>query len=184
MYKHFVVSVQTVVSIRACSALQRFQSLPAARSSQIISSCVITGSLAEFRTCLSGGLQLFRSLGRNIDVPFGRRFHPKPLTGPLHAFFSTTGPRRSQTSQTGWLNIIVNHEGHKKQPVPPSNLLTLPCYTLNLLSGNLAHRNKQPSGLRATANPERGRECRKEKWNEERGQLMRKEDRCVFGCSL
>ena len=86
------VSVYIVISIRNWSALQRFQSLPAAHSLQIISSCVITGSLAEFRMCLSGGLQLSLSLGRNIDVPFGRWFHPKLLTGPLHAVLAWPVP--------------------------------------------------------------------------------------------
>lgn len=73
------------VSIRACSALQRFQFPTAAHSLQIISSCVITGSLAEFRTCLSVGLQLSPSLGCNVDVPFGRQFS-KLLIGPLRTF--------------------------------------------------------------------------------------------------
>lgn len=71
--------------LSAPAASQRTQSLPAAHSLQIISSCVITGSLAEFRACLSAGLQLFLSLGCNIDVPFGW-FYPKLLTETSHAF--------------------------------------------------------------------------------------------------
>lgn len=140
---HFGVCV-CVVSVRACSALQRFQSLSAVHSLQIISSCVITGSLAEFRMCLSGGLQLSLSLGRNIDAPFGRRFHPKLLIGPLLTFLAWLVPvgvsRRS-------VKVILYHEGQKTSLCPLYSPHSS-CHTPNLLSGNLAHRNKQPSGPR------------------------------------
>lgn len=103
----------------ACSALQRFQFLPAAHSLQIISSCVITGSLAEFRTCLSVGLQHSLSLGCNIDVPFGRWFHPKLLTGPLRTFLARLVPVGVKPPHPGSVNVILHHEGHETSLCPP-----------------------------------------------------------------
>lgn len=134
-----------VVSVRACSALQRFLSLSAVHSLQIISSCVITGSLAEFRICLSGGLQLSLSLGRNIDAPFGRRFHPKLFTGPLLAFLAWPVPVGVSPLTEAVLTSFSTMRDTKPACVPlyPPHSS---CHTPNLLSGNLAHRNKQPSG--------------------------------------
>lgn len=147
-----------VVSVRACSAVQRFQSLSAVHSLQIISSCVITGSLAEFRMCLSGGLQLSLSLGRNINAPFGRRFHPKLLTGPLLTFSAWLVP---VGVSGGSVNVILYHEGQKTSLCPPllSSFL-LPYFKSAVWEFGPSKQTTQRP--RTTTNPELGGECRKE----------------------
>lgn len=85
----------------------------------MISSCVITGSLAEFRTCLSVGLQRSPSPPCNIDVPFGRRFHPKLLTGPLCTFSAQPVPAGVKPPHAGSVNVILHHEGHKNTSLRP-----------------------------------------------------------------
>lgn len=144
-----------------------FHFLPAARSLQMISSCVITGSLAEFRTCLSVGLQRSPSPACNIDVPFGRRFHPKLLTGPLCTFSAQPVPAGVKPPHAGSVNVILHHEGHKKQKKqktslrPPLTSSLSSRHPLNLLSGNLAHQNTTTQLSQATTNP--GKESGAEK---------------------
>lgn len=126
----------------------------------MISSCVITGSLAEFRTCLRVGLQRSPSPACNIDVPFGRRFHPKLLTGdPCNTFFSAQPlPAGAKPPHAGGVNVAPRHEGHtkKKQAASHSHLLCPLAIPLNLLSGNVAHQNTtQPSCLGPQLIPEK-----------------------------
>lgn len=128
----------------------------------MISSCVITGSLAEFRTCLRVGLQRSPSPACNIDVPFGRRFHPKLLTGdPCNTFFrhSRSQLERNLLARAALAPLPTRHEGHKKkkkQAVSHSHLLCPLAIPLNLLSGNVAHQNTtQPSCLGPQLIPEK-----------------------------
>lgn len=144
-----------------------FHFLPAAHSLQMISSCVITGSLAEFRTCLSVGLRRSPSPACNIDVPFGRRFHPKLLTGPSCTFSAQPVPVGVKPPHAGSVNVILHHEGHKNTSLRPPLTSSLSSRRpLNLLSGNLAHQNTTTQLSPATTNP--GKESGAEKCERKR----------------
>lgn len=143
-----------------------FHFLPAAHSLQTIFSCVITGSLAEFRTCLSVGLQRSPSPACNIDVPFGRRFHPKLLTGPLCTFSAQPVPAGVKPPHAGSVNVILHHEGHKKNSLLSLTSSLSSRHPLNLLSGNLAHQNTTTQLSQATTNP--GKESGAEKCERKR----------------
>lgn len=128
----------------------------------MISSCVITGSLAEFRTYLRVGLQRSPSPPCNIDVPFGKWFHPKLLTeDPCNTFFSAqplpAGAKPPHARRRSCHSLPRGKQKKKtKQAVSHSHLICPLAIPLNLLSGNVAHQNTtQPSCLGPQVIPER-----------------------------
>lgn len=139
----------------------------------MISSCVITGSLAEFRTCLRVGLQRSPSPACNIDVPFGRRFHPKLLTGdPCNTFFRRCRSQleRGLLTQAALTSLPATRDTKKPGCVPLSPPLSSCHPPLNLLSGNVAHQNTtQPSCLGPQLIPEKRMRQRSLKGRERSG---------------